>query len=131
MKIITHAWDDIDDRDNLLSIVSQVRADAEREWVTKECDSEGSCIICSAMLADKLREAGFTARDVHGAYMAPNRLWFNDNNVSRHNFHGAHHWFVIVDDFYIVDITADQFHRGEDGYEIVISDVNDFKHYDF
>ena len=61
MKIITHAWDDIDDRDNLLSIVSQVRADAEREWVTKECDSEGSCIICSAMLADKLREAGFTA----------------------------------------------------------------------
>lgn len=123
-------------------IAKQLRNELEDsyDWNADRGCFKNTCHYITEDLVEKLIETGIKAYRVNGLYNGASDdyepdisgwenedIWaYNDAIESGNNF-GFNHWWVVADNKWIVDITADQFHPDEqDEYRIVITDINDY-----
>lgn len=74
-----------------------------------------------------MEEHGYEVKMV-GGYYYPSKKWFKVNNEPYKDGKWKH-WWLEVNNEYIVDITADQFHPEErEKYRVVITDKDDISY---
>lgn len=94
------------------------------DWKYDKSCFKNTCQSVSRELEDYLKKLGYNAKRV-GGYYYPSDEWFEKYNEPYEDGRWKH-WWVVVDNKYIVDVTADQFHPGEEReYRIVVTDKND------
>ncbi len=105
------------------------------EWKTDKQAMKGMCQDITRRLEKYLKKNGYKANRVPGYYKdvsddfePEGENWdFDDWEDYRENFDNSWtHWWVLVNNRIIVDVTADQFHLGEeDEYRVVITRKGD------
>lgn len=110
------------------------------DWEADKGCFKNTCHMVTDDLVKELENNKIRAYKVNGLYKGASDdyepdmsgwehedVWaYNDAIEARGNF-GFNHWWVVADNKWIVDITADQFHPDEqDEYRIVITDINDY-----
>ena len=124
-----------ENRQDLEMIVSQFREELESywEWEGDKGCFKGMCSTVSGELVERLKENGIDAFRVNGQYLDPSEDYEPDMDAWDQDYidkyyedreYGdippANHWWVEADGK-ILDVTADQFHPGEEeDYRVVI-----------
>ena len=117
----------------------RIKHEKNDEWRENKSCFTGMCTTLSKMLAKHLTKNDFNAVPIFGDYFGapdeyepddmPDDVLAGEENEDwneRIRVNAWPHWWVKVDDEWIVDISADQFHRGEeDEYRVVITNIND------
>ena len=128
-----------ENRQDLEMIVSQFRDELESEWDwegDKGC-FKGGCSTISSELVERLKENGIDALRVNGQYLDPSEdyepdmemwdqedIWQYEEDREYGEIPAANHWWVEANGK-ILDVTADQFHPGEEqDYRVVILPAN-------
>lgn len=125
-------------------IAKQMRRELEKyhDWKSDKLCFTGKCHNVSQELVDKLKQEGIYAYRVNGLYYGASdeyepdmsdwtneeRLEYNDATEygEFNSGYGFNHWWVVAENKWIIDITADQFHPNEsEQYRIVITNVGD------
>ncbi len=116
----------------LISIAEASRAQAEKAWRGWDvyC-SIGQCRWSTALLAKNIRKHGFDAKEAEGYYTDVNAAWLKMAGIKKRYFQGVNHHFAVVNNLFIVDITADQFHPGDRGWTVVITSIDDTSYIDW
>ena len=127
-------------------IAKQVRTELEKhyDWENDKSCFTGKCHNISQDLAIKLKKEGINSYRELGQYAGadesyvPNmkdwKKWEKEEYWEMWEVDGGEsmtyaHWWLVVENKWILDITADQFHPDTpDKYRIVITTTND-KHY--
>jgi len=122
-------------------VAKQVRSELEThyDWDADKGCFKNTCSTVTDILAKELKKNGIYSYRAHGLYYgAPDDYepdmddWtgeevdeYFDSKGYGEPF-GFNHWWVVADNKWLVDITADQFHPDEpEQYRIVITDVGD------
>ena len=122
-------------------IAKEVRNEFENyyDWKNDKKCFGNTCHTIARDLEKKLKEAGIYAYRVNGLYYGADedfepdmsdwtneeRWEYNDAIENGDNF-GFNHWWVVADNKFIVDISADQFFPDEeDEYRVIITDLKD------
>lgn len=97
------------------TIALKFRKNWERKWNWKEDKRcfKNRCQFLVDKLVEFFEENGFEAKKQAGYYKNIPLEWFKINNEDIEDRKWKH-WWVIVEDEYIVDVTADQFHPNEE-----------------
>ncbi len=132
-----------ENRQDLEMVVSQFRDELESEW-DWEGDRgcfRGMCSTVSGELVERLKENGINAFRVNGQYLDPSEdyepdmdMWDQDDidqyyeDIEYGEIPAANHWWVEANGK-ILDVTADQFHPGEEqDYRVVILPANHYSY---
>jgi hypothetical protein len=125
----------IEQNQTLEQVVQQFREELEREW-DWEGDRgcfKGMCSTISGELVERLKENGINASRVNGSYVEPSEdyepdmsMW-DQEDIDQYyedkeygDIPAVNHWWVEAQGK-IIDVTADQFHPGEESdYRIVM-----------
>lgn len=122
----------------LTNLVEEFRSKEEiyNDWeFNKEC-FKGTCQDITKYLVKFLEEHGYNAERIQGYYLNVSDDFIPDTSewdwkdkedyINNGHDNKWSHWWVLVDNTYIVDITSDQFHPGEENeYRVIITDKND------
>lgn len=111
--------------------VEDFRDDIEKQygWKNDKTCFRGTCQHITTKLVDYLKDKGYEAKRVGGYYYPPMK-WFEKHNEPYEDGEWKH-WWVEVSGKWIVDVTADQFHPGEeDLYRVVIKEKNESLDYE-
>lgn len=126
--------------DRLTKLVWDFRKEEEKYWDWEENKTcfKGTCQDTAPSLAKYLKSNGFNVEVIGGTYtdvsdgFEPNMDNWDEDDIEdyRNNFDGTwKHWWVLVNDKWIVDTTSDQFHpEEEDEYRVIITDKNDSRY---
>jgi len=122
------------DKKRLVKLTTNFREELEQllGWKTNKQVFNGQCFCFVQELLKYFKDEGIkNARAVRGTYKDVDKGFIpSDLDVSLKNFDasvsGWVHWWVVVDNKWIVDITADQFHPGkEKDYRVIVTSVTD------
>lgn len=93
------------------------------DWKYDKTCFKNTCQSISKELTNYLKKLNYNVKRVGGYYYPPEK-WFKKYNEPYEDGKWKH-WWVEVNNKYIVDITADQFHPNkEEDYRIVITNKN-------
>ena len=123
-------------------IAKNIRKELEDfyDWESDKGCFKNTCHMVTDDLVKKLEDNKISAHKVNGLYFGADDNYEPDmsewDDEDRWNYtdvievggmFGFNHWWVVADNKWIVDITADQFHPDEqDEYRIIITDINDY-----
>ena len=94
------------------------------DWKFDKKCFQSTCQDISRDLASYLINLGYKAKR-YGGYYNPPEEWFEQESEDYGNGKWKH-WWVIVNNKWIVDVTVDQFHPGEEKeYRVVVTNKND------
>lgn len=133
-----------ENQQDLDTIVMQFREELEENWDwsgDRGC-FRGMCSSISGELVERLKENGIEAHRVNGRYLDPSEdyepdmsqwdqedIWQYNEDIEYGEIPSANHWWVEANGK-ILDVTADQFHPGEEEYyRVVISPVESSMNY--
>jgi hypothetical protein len=138
--------DDINNTNKLnkiKKIAKQIRKELEttNKWKNNKSCFYGRCHDISKYLSDELNKNSIYAYRVMGQYSGANELYkpdmsdWTEQEKKDYEFYMTEinginptytHWWVVAENEYIIDITCDQFHPGdEENYRIVITSIGD------
>lgn len=125
-------------------IAKQVRNELEThyDWNADKGCFRNTCHDITKDLAEKLKEEGIYAYRTNGLYYGasdefqPDTSDWEDEDRDEYNnatedgrfssMFGFNHWWVVAENKWIIDITADQFHPNEENeYRVVITTIDD------
>lgn len=102
------------------------------DWKNDKKCFKGACSYISKDLEKFLQALGYQAQRIQGYYRGASEDFEpvydddDDEPYRKYNLAKLPHWWVLVDNKYIVDVTADQFHPGEeDYYRVVVTSKSD------
>ena len=123
---------------SLEQVVYQFRSELEKDW---DWDGDrgcfrGQCSTVSGELVERLKDNGIDAMRVNGSYLEPSEdyepdmgMWAQEDidqyyeDKEYGDIPVANHWWVESQGK-IIDVTADQFHPGEEqDYRVVIVSI--------
>lgn len=110
----------------LVSLINDFRQKQEDYWDWEDDPTcfKGTCHHISADLASTLQKHGFQAEAYHGNYYNIDDDFEPLESEGSGPYDSWRHWWVVVDKQWIVDVTSDQFHPGEEeDYRVVIVPV--------
>lgn len=130
-------------KDLAYNIAVKFRNEMEKKWKWKDDRGcfKGTCHSISEKLANLLNKNGIYAYREHGEYFGANDKYYPDtsdwNDDDKDEYYDTwevtggegmsyFHWWTVVENKWILDITADQFHPGEEkNYRVVMVNKGD------
>ncbi len=122
-------------------ISKRLRKDLELKynWKSDKGCFRNTCYDITLELINELRKNDIYAYQNNGFYFGANSeylpdmsLWDNNeiqeyfNTINAKEPFGFDHWWVVAENNYIIDITADQFHPNEErNFRVIITDITD------
>ena len=106
--------------------VLKFRKDQENyyDWEFDKKCFKNPCQDISRDLVDYLIKLGYKAQR-KGGYYNPPEEWFEEESEDYKDGKWKH-WWVLVNNKWIVDVTADQFHPSEEAeYRVIVTKKND------
>lgn len=101
-------------------------------YMDEECSTDGQCKIETEGIVQFFKEKGIKAKEYHGLYYGADESYPEydvDDSVYDNDdkpLEGENHWWAVVDNKFIVDVTADQFHPSNpEPYKVIVTSVND------
>lgn len=125
--------------ENQQQTLYKLATEYRNKYMDDDCSVEGMCSTEAEGLFEFLRERGIkNVRKYHGLYFGaddryePVYVDYIDADDYSDPDDGYNHWWVVVDNKYIVDVTADQFHPYDpDDYKIIVTSINDLDYSNF
>lgn len=103
------------------------RWEKKLDWSQDKQCFRNKCQFITKKLVDWFEKRGYDAERIGGYYYPP-EYWFDIKNEPIEDGKWKH-WWVLVEDEYIVDVTAEQFHpRERDLYKVVVTNMNDISY---